>query len=855
MTLTLKMRTSRALLSKIIHSSLISFRRWAGPLAGLCLLASLSAACGAALPGQAPATQASQTPTAAPARPLPEAMVTLHVQLPAETPLREPIFLTVLDEVTGLALNVQRYEMQAADDLNYEISLPFPLGATIKYRYSRQGTYTAEEHTSDKRPVRYRMFHVEGPGSVNDVISVWSDQAFTGSTGRIMGTATDAQTGAPIPDLLVTAGGSQTLTTSDGSFLLEGLPPGTHNLVAYALEGTYRTFQQGAIVAADSTTPAKIQLSQAPAVKVVFTVVVPSGTMPAVPIRMAGNLYQLGNTFADLAGGMSTLAARMPALTPLPDGRYSLAINLPAGAHIYYKYTLGDGFWNAEQSAGGQLRLRHFIVPDAPTVVEDRVESWGGGEGGPILFDLTVPGTTPAADMISIQFNPYGWTEPIPMWFLGENHWVYILYGPLAGQEKLGYRYCRNDQCGSADDAQTQGNDSFGRILEIAGGQQTVQDTLDAWAWLNPDASPFETGSPQVRGRGAGFVAGFEFQPSHHPSWTPRDPVALREIQSLGANWVVLSPTWTYTRLAPPVLEPVAGRNPLWPDLTAEIQRARAFNLNVALNPAPQFPLPVDEWWASAPGDFAWWTVWFERYRSFALHHADLAQSQGAQGLILGGDWISPALPGGLLASGAPSGIPDDAETRWRDLLAEVRSHFSGALIWALPFTPGQESEPPFLEAVDQIYLLWSVPLSDRPDASEQDLQDRAAALLDEEVKSLQERVGKPLVLAIAYPSADGGVAGCLPDPLATISGACLDLSLLARPNADIPSLALDLEEQAQAYAALLAAINERDWISGFISRGYFPPAALQDKSTSVHGKPAADLLGYWFPRLLESNP
>ena len=48
-----------------------------------------------------------------------------------------------------------------------------------------------------------------------------------------------------------------------------------------------------------------------------------------------------------------------------------------------------------------------------------------------------------------------------------------------------------------------------------------------------------------------------------------------------------------------------------------------------------------------------------------------------------------------------------------------------------------------------------------------------------------------------------------------------------------------------------LSAINARTWIIGVVSRGFYPPAALQDKSTSVHGKPAADILWYWYPRLL----
>ena len=69
--------------------------------------------------------------------------------------------------------------------------------------------------------------------------------------GRIQGQVTDANTNLPIPNVMVTAGGIQTITSSDGSFLLEGLSPGTHNLVAYSIEGTYQPFAQGAVVATD----------------------------------------------------------------------------------------------------------------------------------------------------------------------------------------------------------------------------------------------------------------------------------------------------------------------------------------------------------------------------------------------------------------------------------------------------------------------------------------------------------------------------------------------------------------------------------------------------------------------------
>jgi hypothetical protein len=73
----------------------------------------------------------------------------------------------------------------------------------------------------------------------------------------------------------------------------------------------------------------------------------------------------------------------------------------------------------------------------------------------------------------------------------------------------------------------------------------------------------------------------------------------------------------------------------------------------------------------------------------------------------------------------------------------------------------------------------------------------------------------------------------------------------LNRPNADISSAILSLQTQADIYEAMLATVNTRPWISGFVSRGYYPPAALQDKSASIHSKPTADILWYWFPRML----
>jgi hypothetical protein len=563
---------------------------------------------------------------------------------------------------------------------------------------------------------------------------------------------------------------------------------------------------------------------------------------------------QLGNTFADLQGGVSTVADRMPVMSLQADGRYAITVGLPAGAYIQYKYTLGDGFWNAERKGDGNWNVRDLIVPDQEITLEDTVASWEAGDA-PILFEVTVPSITPPGDIIYIQFNTFGWMEPVPMWPLGNNRWAYKLYGPLNVLGTFSYRYCRDGQCGSADDTQTVGAAPVGRqaITSLTG--QDLKDTVNSWQWFeNPE--PVTLVGSTITPRASGFIAGVEFQASYRPNWSYYAPQAFANTQALGANYVVLTPTWTYTTISPLNLTTLPGQDPLWIDSAIMVSQARAVGLNVALFPTPNFPAsptasnlsPIANFWQSAPKDADWWQTWFARYRAFAVNYADLAAQTGAQTLILGGDGISPAVPGGMLPDGTSPNAPSDVSAQWKSIFADVRQHFKGQVLWALPYNKAALQTPlNFLQDVDGIYLLWSASLSTNPSATKTDYANAAGQLLDNEVSPLVLLVKKPLTLAIAYPSAAGAAGGCVPDG----KGGCLDWTALNQPNPDINSVNLNLQTQANIYESILMAVNARSWISGFVSRGYYPPAALQDKSASIHSKPVADILWYWYPRML----
>jgi hypothetical protein len=764
-------------------------------------------------------------PTSTQNTPVTEALITFRVKLPTPLPAGDSIYLTVLDEVTGLALNTQQYIMEAEDENHYVVMLPFSLGSVVKYRYTRQGATLAQEHFSDGRSVRYRLYYVQGPGLVQDVLNRWTDTSFTGQSGRIAGQVISASDGSPIPNILVTAGGCQVYTHADGSFLIEGLLPGTQNLVAYALDGAYQTFQQGASVDPGSTTPALIHLNPATFVTVAFMVNVPEDTPADVPIRLAGNLYQLGNTFADLSGGVSTIASRMPILTPLPDGRYILTVRLPSGADIRYKYSLGDGLWNAERSLSGGFLLRQLIVPTHDIQLQDTIQSWHFGSPGPIYFNLSVPDNTPPNEVISIQFDPsYGWTEPIPMWPAndesGNRIWVYNLYSPLDLIETLQYRYCREDQCGKADDINTMGINPEGHKILIDSQPQTMKDQVSAWAWLPEISYPAIVPNINIQPRGPDFVAGIAFQEDYRPSWAPRIPNAISEVQGLGINYLILCPTWTVTRNNPPLIEIVPGQDVLWAELVNWISQSHQLSLNVGLFPTPRLAEDDNLWWQQTNPDFSWWVTWFENYRQFVLHHADLASRQDVQTLILGGEWVLPALPNGRFPDGISSNVPIDAEERWRSLISEIRTHYGGKLAWGLPYPEGVENPPSFLDAFDQIYIILSTPPTNQTDDTLPEFEAEYSKILDSDIFYIQQNTGKPIIIAIAYPS-------------------------------ESAKLAVGLKEQETAYNSLLMEINKRDWIKGIVSLGYYPPVPLADPSPSIHGKPASGVLWYWFPLLL----
>ncbi len=781
----------------------------------------------------------SPPPTTGPtATALPTGSITFKAHVPPGTPAGSAPAVRLFDPVGGSSRTIV---LANTGDNLWSGGARAPVGVVLRYEYIRPLPSLVEEATADKQPMRYRLFAVTtGASTAEDIVAAWADAPFAGQVGAVDGRVWNGNNQKGVMGVLVAAGGQQTITALDGTFSFQNLPAGPQRATVLAPDGSLSPAQQTATISPGQTTPLDIVSADPNAVHLTFLVQPPAGTNAAAVLRLAGDVIQLGDTLVPGNTGSSIAAAREPVLVPLADGRWTVRLQLYTGMVLRYKYTLGDGFWNGELDDSGSPRLRELVVPAADMLVDDTIATWQRPGTPKITFEVSTPSTTPSADSLTLQFRTGAWHSPLPMWRIGANDWRFVLYNPgdLAGS--VFYRYCRNYACGSADDAATAGNGSTGRFFNQALFDQNLRDSVGRWQWLEGGAGG-AAALPAVKAH-PNFASGFDEPDNWQPGFLPFYAQAFGAMQADGAGWV------SFTRLAAAHMQPQPSYGddlalaPVAADWTAIVSTAHNVGLRVSLHPVTchYTPYGACDYWNGIKYSAAFWDSWFAAYERFLLTEAALARDSGADQLVVGDYKLRPSFPG------EPEAAPD-AEARWRTLLAKVRGIYGGPLAFELLMgTNVWPSSPPFMDAVDVIRVWWWAPLSNNNRPGIAEMAGAAGALLDSQVLPMQQRFNKPVVLSAAYLSADGAATQCL----RRSDGKCYAFEDLAPDAPDVPTYALGLAEQGDIYQALLLAVNDRPWVSGVFSFGYNPAVVLLDKSVSVRGKPAEDILAAWFPKL-----
>lgn len=754
------------------------------------------------------------------------------------SPTENEIVFEVVDDITGIELNPTRYVMDKLDDNHYHLILPVQSPSIIKYRFYKNNGLPVYETDASNNLVEYRTAYITGPITINNQLINWTDEQYAYNYGKVKGQILNSDSNSPIPNALVIIGGLHTYTNSLGNFIIDNLPPGKHNLLVLSTDGEYSIFQQEAIVGEGLITPAAIGLHATQFVNITFVIEAPEDTPNEAILRIIGNTYQLGNVFGNIYNGTSIAPARAPKLSSLGDGIYSINMSLPSGFDLRYKYSLGDGFWNAELDDANNFVVRKLIVPDQDTIINEIVKKWNASDNQGVEFLVNIPENTPDTDKVSIQFNSFGWSPPIQMWQTSDLQWTFKLFGPFQLVSNVEYQICRNDACDTAlASVITSTNDTFS--FDTSNLPDTLNINISEWDYWPIVVDTPSIEAPQINSRGSDFTAGFAFSDNYNVYTPIHVESAYKNIAGLNANTVVIPVQWTLQSLDPVILSPIIGENPLWKDLVLMIQKAQEQNLNVWISPELVISSTALKQISQGLPDASWIQEFSSQYTEFLYYSADLANYMQTEAVIY---------PSNFNDIPNYQGFDQLSETMINDLesnINTIRNRFGNKLY--LSIYDIQMENDTLLQEVDGYYISPNVNFVDA-DYIKDNYQSTFKTYLDEVLFPKYSNYNKPIVLALNFPSVQGAENGCI-----KVEDACYSFEIINQldNNTALNSFEIDLNIQVVLYDSAFKAINDTEWVNGIISKEYNPQVALMDYTSSIRGKPSVGIFWYWFPRLL----
>jgi hypothetical protein len=291
------------------------------------------------------------------------------------------------------------------------------------------------------------------------------------------------------------------------------------------------------------------------------------------------------------------------------------------------------------------------------------------------------------------------------------------------------------------------------------------------------------------------------------------------QIRGIGANWIAVVVQCYQETATSTQINCDTDMVPTDAELTHVIQVAHANGLHVMLKPHIALSNDPDHWRGQIDfgDDETQWAAWFSSYTDFILHYAQLAQSLQVEQFCVGTE---------LYDSWQGIG-PARRTSDWRNVIAQVRQTYSGALTYAANHS-GEETFVQFWDDLDYIGVDAYYYLTDLQHPSVNDL----IAAWDGPFYTLQQLAqtwNRPIIFTeIGYNSSEGATAS----------------------PASWPTGPLDLEVQANAYEAVFQKFGNQTWWGGVYWWNWDPnylQGGLYDLSFVPSGKPAEDVLRYYY--------
>ncbi|WP_139044605.1 hypothetical protein [Leptolinea tardivitalis] len=772
----------------------------------------------------------------------PDVLASFVVTIPEPIVQDSRLSIEFVNPINAHELNPIYIEMQMLDDRHYQLDYPAKKGMMLQYRYVMTGKNNNVEINSDGKELASRFFFITDHSRIEDTVLGFRSSVAIGETGQIEGTLRLKGSGQSVSDAIITSDGISTTSSFDGRFRLQGIPAGIQNVTIFSPDGKFEPFQQQAVIDPNFVTPIEIELIPKKFINVTFIVKCPENTPASAKLRLFGNLNLLGDSFAGLFGGTSLSQNRAPELSRQSTTEFLIIKQLPVETEIHYLYSLGDSFWNRETSRNGTMKNRTIFTGTEDMVIEDTIESWNTLNYQPITFMFTPPASTSQDERIQIQLNAFGWMDPLEMWPSDNGVFKFVLFSPLNFSAPISYRFCRNEICGTKEIG-SQSDQVFS--FQAGSSSQTIDVPVGVWATWMPSTEPTIVSTEETSKREIGFNTIVEYSDAYRPSYLIYMENSLNAISGLNANTVILPMSFTFRSAQPVWLDIVPGQNPTLNDLELMIAKAKEKGFHVYLRACTHYPTNPDDFWSMLTQNPNGWDQWFSSIFEFYRSAAEFAESNQVDGIIFGDEDVSPVFFGSTDSSSHIGKLPVDIQQKCNDLFSNIRLSFSREMLLAVNLKDIKTAQIFPLEKSDGLYILNLGQISsDSRDTNT--YSANISNILENSIKPIFDEYGKKIWIGLDFPSIDTGYLGCV-----NFFNDCMVPSVLDFPALLQPELTISLKEQSDLYNAALPEINRREWISGVSTRRYILVGNNQDQSSSIRGKPAADVIWYWYSTML----
>ena len=380
---------------------------------------------------------------------------------------------------------------------SYEAITEVQSGAIIRYSYDRHdGTNCCDsdvtrEALGERFRMQYRFLLAEdGLQRVNDAIGTWNDLREPHIEGKITGRVTDRITGAPIFDADVSISGIHVGTRVDGSYKIEGLPPGEHTVIAHSDTGDFLPAQSVVVIIGNHSEIKDLTVSPTKLVPVTFEVVLPDSTPENAWVKIGGNISSLGARIAHPSRPLSPDNYFLPLLEREGNTAFD-EFMLPEGAVIEYFYTIGPIGVTNERGAQGATIVRSFIVGEYGDHRSDKVRFWNNEGWSLVTLTLIPPVNTPEDAKIALNMGPSSWMER-----RDDGTYTTVLGTGPAGST-MSYRYLLGDDFHGGADASDAADDGL-RMFTVQDGVSEITDTVTRWRGQRDPSKRRENGSLAV---------------------------------------------------------------------------------------------------------------------------------------------------------------------------------------------------------------------------------------------------------------------------------------------------------------------------------------------------------------------